>query len=383
MDYYKRLKIGILFHHGKNWMGGVIYIINLIKSLDMLLDIEKPEIILFYDGNSKSFVNEIIYPYMTLVYRNPLNQYVNYIYSAFKRKNCFEGGLIDKYELNGLFPLNDFPFRLGKNNFKAVAWFPDFQHKFYPQYFSKTKILFRDWKIKLIIKNASHIVLSSNDVYSHFKKIYNPKTHLNIHILRFTSIIEGIFFPSIEELKLKYNLNINYFIVSNQFYQHKNHITVFKALKLLKDDKINCKVVFTGQMEDKKNPEFIESLKKILTELDIQNYVVFLGLISRGEQLCLMKNSLAVIQPSLFEGWSTVIEDAKALKCQIIASNLEVHKEQLENGQIGYLFESNNSQNLANLMKAFLNSKVLFKRAVENHNQLTINFARGFIKIFS
>ncbi|MFM6026689.1 MAG: glycosyltransferase, partial [Dolichospermum sp.] len=33
-------------------------------------------------------------------------------------------------------------------------------------------------------------------------------------------------------------------------------------------------------------------------------------------------------QPSLFEGWSTVIEDAKSLGKNLIASDLDVHLEQ-------------------------------------------------------
>jgi len=382
MDHIKRRKIGILFYHGKEWMGGVIYIINLVKSIAKLPDSEKPEIFLFYNDHSKPFVNEIIYPYLTTVYKRSKNEYLNFLYSIIRGKNCFEEGTIEKYQLNGLFPLNDFPFKFGENNSKVVAWFPDLQHKFYPQYFSKTKLFFREWRLKQIIKNASHIVLSSNDVYSHFKKFYKLKTHLNFHILHFTSIIEGIFFPPIDELKLKYHIDGDYFIVSNQFWQHKNHVTVFNAIKLIKDENINCKVVFTGKMEDKKNPEFIAGLKRKLIELDIEDYVDFVGLIGRGEQLCLMKNAIAVIQPSLFEGWSTVLEDAKALKCQIIASNLEVHKEQLDNGRIGFLFESESAPTLASLMKQFLNNGVSLKPTLENYDQVTIDFARNFMKIF-
>jgi hypothetical protein len=37
-----------------------------------------------------------------------------------------------------------------------------------------------------------------------------------------------------------------------------------------------------------------------------------------------------VIQPSLCEGWSTVIEDAKALGRHVLASDIAVHREQLD-----------------------------------------------------
>ncbi len=382
MDQLERKKIGILFYYGRNWMGGVMYIINLIKSIDKLSDSEKPEIILFFNDNSQPFVSEISYPYLKEVYRMPKNEYVNYIFSVIKGKNCFEDGLLEQYQLDGLFPLNDFPFKLKKNTPKIVAWYPDLQHKFYPQFFTKTKLFFREWRLKKILRNAADIVLSSNDVYSQFKKFYNINPNLNFHILHFTSIIDRIDFPPIEELKRKYKIKGNFFMVSNQFWQHKNHEVVLNALKILKDEGINCQVLFTGNMAGKTTATYIERLNGILVNYDLHAYVEFAGLISREEQLCLMKNSMAVIQPSLFEGWSTVIEDAKALKCQIIASNLNVHKEQLENGKLGFLFESQNAFDLANILKDFINNKIELKPTVDNYNENIVSYGRAFIDIF-
>ena len=44
----KRLKLGILFNFSSKWMGGIIYIINVVKTLNFLDDDEKPEIFLYY-----------------------------------------------------------------------------------------------------------------------------------------------------------------------------------------------------------------------------------------------------------------------------------------------------------------------------------------------
>lgn len=38
-----------------------------------------------------------------------------------------------------------------------------------------------------------------------------------------------------------------------------------------------------------------------------------LGFVERTEQLCIMKNAAFIVQPSLCEGWGTVLEDAKVL----------------------------------------------------------------------
>jgi glycosyltransferase involved in cell wall biosynthesis len=65
-----------------------------------------------------------------------------------------------------------------------------------------------------------------------------------------------------------------------------------------------------------------------------------------------MRESRAVIQPSLFEGWSTVIEDAKALGVPVIASDLPVHLEQL--GKEGAFFSRTDATELADKIRLFL-----------------------------
>lgn len=363
-------------------MGAVIYIVNLIKSLDKLPDIDKPKLFVFYNDSAAPFIKDIKYSYLELIYRKTPNQYLNYALSFLTRSNRFESGIIDKYCLDGLFPFNDFPCSLGKNNHKAVAWFPDLQHKFYPKYFSKINLFFREWRFNLILKNANNLVLSSSSVHSDFKQFYRIKGNLNVHVLRFTSLMDGITFPSIEMVRSKHNIKGDYFIVSNQFYNHKDHLSVFKAIKKLKAENIDCKVVFTGKMDDKRNPKFIVELKKMLSDLEIDDKTFFVGLVDRGEQLCLMKHALAVIQPSLFEGWSTVIEDAKALGSQVIASNLKVHQEQLDYEKNGFIFKAQNVQSLAGIMKAFIKKEIIYKPVYKDYDKFTIDFAKKFIKIF-
>jgi glycosyltransferase involved in cell wall biosynthesis len=53
-----------------------------------------------------------------------------------------------------------------------------------------------------------------------------------------------------------------------------------------------------------------------------------LGLVSREFQIALFRRALAVVQPSLFEGWSTVVEDARVLGKTALLSDIPVHREQ-------------------------------------------------------
>ena len=88
-------------------------------------------------------------------------------------------------------------------------------------------------------------------------------------------------------------------------------------------------IAVTGSFPDQPNSPYMQELHDIINENQLKANISFLGLIPRGDQLLLMKNAKAIIQPSLFEGWSTVIEDARSLQVPVIATDLPVNIEQL------------------------------------------------------
>ncbi len=64
-----------------------------------------------------------------------------------------------------------------------------------------------------------------------------------------------------------------------------------------------------------------------------------------------MKHSQAIIQPSLFVGWSTVVEDAKAMNQSLILSDIRVHREQI-NRNVDF-FEPENAKQLAQILENY------------------------------
>lgn len=375
-----RKKIGIIFNFQGIWLGGAYYVQNIIKALNHLQEEDKPEIVIFYRKELLSFVDTIEYPFLEKIPWEFTSIYKGYIMSWLSRKNLFVNKIIKGYDLDGIYPLYEHPVKPNANNkTKIVAWFPDLQHKFYPNYFNKLNLLLRDFRVKMIVRNTNVLVVSSEDVGNHFRKFYKIPAKLKIQVLPFVSMIDDIKFKDFKELKKKFNLPEKYFMVSNQFYEHKNHITIFKALSLLKKDNVNVHVVFTGKMDDYRNPKFIENLKKEIKDNNLDVMISLLGVISRDEQLSLMKFSQAVIQPSLFEGWSTVIEDAKSLQVPVISSDIEVHKEQL--GDLGVYFSSLDEKELCSILNSFDREKTNIY--FEEYEERVLKFANSFTSIFN
>ena len=180
---------------------------------------------------------------------------------------------------------------------------------------------------------------------------FYPNYNTNVQIVHFAVTHPKYDHLDIDQLKLQYQLSSDYFFAPNQFWAHKNQITIINAVAELKQQGINVVVAFSGKENDNRNPEYFPRLKKVVEENGLSENIKFLGFLDREVQLQLMNHSKAIIQPSLFEGWSTVIEDAMAMNQNIIASDLEVNKEQL--GETGIYFERLNHSELANILKDF------------------------------
>ena len=382
MDQSSRFRIGIIFNFTKGWLGGFYYYQNIIKALDFLDDKEKPEIIIFYNDDYSEYLEAINYPYLQLVPWKFTGVYKGYFLSLIKRKNIFVDSMISAYQLNGIYPVNDNPVRAAKYlpaGVTGAAWFPDLQHKFFPQFFDKKRLWLRELRLKLTLKNASDLVVSSYDTVKHFRQFYQIRNSLNVHVLQFVSILDDNESPGIEKIRAEYNIPAEYFIVSNAFLKHKNHMVVLKALKVLKEKNRQVHVVFTGRMEVYEDGIHIGQLRNYIGENHLQENLSLLGIIPRGHQLCIMKHAAAVIQPSLFEGWNTTVEDAKSLQLPVIASGIAVHKEQLQDK--GFYFNPEDENELAELLDTLSGTSKDKPFYGDNTERITA-FARTFLNIF-
>lgn len=199
---------------------------------------------------------------------------------------------------------------------------------------------------------AKLLVLSGRDAEKDFRNLY-PDSKAVIRTLSFhTMMPDELFSGNPVEIQHKYGLPDKFLICSNQFWIHKNHMLVFEAMAKLHSAGRTVHLVCTGPTEDYRFPGYFNQIKQMLTDLKLNDYVHILGIIPRNDQLQLMRRSLAVVQPSLFEGWSTVVEDARALGKILILSDLEVHKEQAPEHAV--FFDRHSSNDLLNKISEIL-----------------------------
>ncbi|MBN1181848.1 MAG: glycosyltransferase family 4 protein [Bacteroidales bacterium] len=374
----RRTNLGIIFNFNSSWMGGIIYILNLIKTLNFLDDAEKPAIYLFYRADLKKFTDQISYPFFHAVEWTFPQVYNGYMQSWLTGRNVFIDKIIKTYKLDGLYPLHDYPVRT-RSRTKIVCWYADLQHKHYPEFFTKKKLLERTLRIKFILRNSDDLVVSSQAVADDFHKYFRLKEQMRMHIFHFVSVIDDFSGLDFKDLRVKYQLPEKYFMISNQFHNHKNHKVLLKALVMLKEKGTDVHLAMTGRFPDAAHSPYMKELHSIIKQHHLEAQISLLGIIPRNEQLLLMKYSQAVLQPSLFEGWSTVIEDAISLQVPVIASSLPVNIEQL--GPHGNYFEPHDDMRLAEILCNFpiRNLSDIF---YEDYKQRITKAAKFFIEIF-
>ncbi len=347
------ITIGIIYDRDENWIAGSYYIENLVFALKAVTHIEKPHLKI-YSREKKQFEQlqrNTKYPYMQwieLVDRNSvLDKVINKITYTLLGKHWIIRGI--DAEVDILFPASDsYLFDRIRNK---LFWIPDFQEKHFPEFFGAHELSSRKTFQQKLVNRGWPVVFSSQHAYEDFKSLY-PKVKNEIFVLPFAVTLPTLDSIHVEVLKGKYNIKREYFICSNQFWAHKNHQIVLEAILELKKKGNEALVVFTGKPHDSRNPGYYMKLMDFVSANGLQDNTLFLGFIDRIEQLVLMKNSIAVIQPSLFEGWSTVVEDAKVLNVPIIVSDIQVHKEQLGDGN--FYFSKNNANVLATKMAVFM-----------------------------
>ena len=120
-----------------------------------------------------------------------------------------------------------------RSSCKSLVWIQIFNIYILPHFFSFKYKLFKKINLFLYSTHAYKILLSSNDAKKDLKKLIKvlPK---KIFVNKFVfSIINPHNLPKISSLKKKFKIEKRYIYLPNQYWVHKNHITVLKALNYI------------------------------------------------------------------------------------------------------------------------------------------------------
>ena len=383
-------QINVAFSHipSKGWSAGEYYLKNIFIALKSLAEHDRPVITLLVQGGDY----HSLLPFVDCVLARPafkpdsfgfrqLSRVAGYLGFNIKRKNQISS-FLRKSGVNALFTIGE----LGANfSLPLLSWIPDFQHLHFPDFFSEEENSRRNRTFARSARHAKRIIVSSKSCYEDLR-FFAPWALDKARVLPFVvQIPDELYDNPPKSICSKYNLPERYIFVPNQFWQHKNHKIVVEALGKALSRCPRLTIVCTGNTNEERELGYFSHLLGMISMADVREQMVLLGLVPRDDLFSLMRQSIAVLQPSLFEGWSTTVEEVKSLGKPLIVSDIPVHREQ--NAPSAHYFDPLDADSLADcLVRNFLNLRPgpdmkmeeLARASLRNR---TCAFGRKFVEI--
>jgi len=236
---------------------------------------------------------------------------------------------------------------------------PDIMHKYYPkfpEYGFKERVI-RDIIYKYSTKHSAFNVVDSTQGLKDLNRFYGvPKDKIKAIPYIPSGTIYGYREMSEEragEIIKKFDLNDKYLFYPAQFWYHKNHIRLAKALKLIEDD---IQLVLVGN----KNAN-IDCYDKMMA---VGGNIKHLGYVSDEEIAALYKKATALVFPTLIGPTSIPPLEAMVFGTPVLCSNLFSMPEQI--GDAGVLFDPFDEKDMAEKIQLVWRDEELRKRLVNN-----------------
>ena len=263
-----------------------------------------------------------------------------------------------------------FPLLLGfENKIPYIVSIPDIMHKYYPGFpeYSLLGRIKRDIVYKISARYSLMSVVDSQQGLEDLNKFYKiPKKKIKIipyvppgYIYEYKDMNR----KTVERILKKYNLPEKFLFYPAQFWFHKNHLRLVKAISEAQknqNEKIN--LVLAGSA--KTNYENYQNVMELAEKLGIKNQIFHLGYVSDAEIAALYKKSLAFIFPTLIGPTSIPPLEAMVLETPVLCSNLFSMPEQI--GDAGLLFNPFDTQDIADKIHRVYANKKLRQELIYN-----------------
>ena len=359
------LRVGLLAMGGSSWIAGVQYLHSLLYGNSLLPPKEQASLRLYLD-----FQQHRISDYRTMRTLSAGAHVTDFFPArsllSYRRLRKIASTIVRQRRWPRMVML-DLPRWLRKNHTDVlfcgtnrtdikgnlgvpqICWIPDFQHVYRTEFFSVEEVQNRDRRFGQIMAETDRVIVSNYCSYHDAVRLY-PQNRHKLAVLPFTMYL-GCDWRSADARRvvMKYDLPDKFLLFPSQFWRHKNHATLFQAIQLLRDRGIGDAVlVCTGFPHDPRYPDHAKALREFLATHRLTTAVRVLGLLPRDDQVQLMRAAAAIVQPSLFEGWSALLEEARSLGKLVFASDIPMHREQFTEGV--HLFNPTSAEALADLL---------------------------------
>src|SRR5262249_18154305 len=265
--------------------------------------------------------------------------------------------------------------------FLAIVW--DLQHRlqpFFPEVSARGQWERRENFYSHVLKRAAFIVVGTEAGKKEVQLFYGvPEERIKI-LPHPTPDFALNSTRSDASLLAEYKLPRDYVFYPAQFWSHKNHAAILRALlHLKKTDNLQLPVVFTGSNQG--NEAYV---RELVAKMRLTGQVFFLGHVRRETLKALYQNALALCYVSFFGPENLPPLEAFGLGCPVIAADVPGAAEQL--GDSAIRVNPANEKEIAQALKLLVNDQMkreeLIRRGRERARRFTgRDFAKALLKL--
>lgn len=235
------------------------------------------------------------------------------------------------------------------SNFRVVISERNYSRKQYERKKFSNQIM--NFMIKKLYFKADLIVPISNGIKKSLVKDY----HLDeskIKVIHNPQDLEYINNYKLSKIDFIFEKDHSYFITLGRLIEQKDHVSMIKAFKILKEKNSMIKLIILGDGPLKNN------LQSLINDLGLENDIFLLGFIKNPFEY--LKRSDVFVFSSKFEGFGNVLVEAMACGIPVISTNCPSGpSEILDDGKYGMLTEVEDYKDLAAKMVSMLNEETL------------------------
>ena len=243
-----------------------------------------------------------------------------------------------------------------------VHHFPTGKASTLPLPLYEAKLLAYRFIIKKAARKAKKIITVSNATKD------EVIDHLGVRSDKVIAIHNGLDENLSVNIKKEKLIKDPYFLYVGNAYPHKNLERLLLAFSLFSQNNKNTKLVLVG-----KEDYFYKRLKEKIKNLMLENSVIFYQGAKDQELVNLYRNAIALVTPSLMEGFGLPLLEAMANGCPVLASDIPSFKE-IGKDAVMY-FNPKSVEDIKRNLETSVKDSIFRKKLIEKGLEQVKNFS--------
>lgn len=156
--------------------------------------------------------------------------------------------------------------------------------------------------------------------------------------------------------------NKKYILYLGGFDYRKNVVTLLQAYKKFSESHLDIYLAIVGKLPEYSN-SLVPDLKGVVSELGLNEKVIFPGYISDEDLPIYFKNAEVFVFPTLYEGFGLPVLEAMSYSCPVVSSHNSSIPEVA--GDAAILVDPNNIEDVTNAICKVVDNKVLRQTMIQ------------------